>query len=133
MSENNGKEVRIEPAKKKVSSQLRAYYFGAVIPALKQTNEQWEKLTSEELHEVIKKMFFYFETYNPITKRTERFGRSVMKESDWNNTAKAMEFLEVLADYLAQCGIDMPDPEQYKQWRDSAPDVGEDYKPNKRK
>lgn len=116
--ENEGKMVRIEALKKPVSPELRAYYFAAVIPVLKQTCEEWQDLTSAEMHEVVKKMFFYFETYNPRTKRVERFGRSVMSDSEWNNTHKAQNFLEILAGYLAEHGLEMPSSEEYKALRD---------------
>ena len=66
-------------------------------------------------------MLFYFETYNPLTKRIERFGKSVMRKDDWNNTAKAMEFLEIIRQYLAGCGLELPNSEEFKRAKDSAP------------
>ena len=121
LKDNEGKQYRIEKVKNPVSEDLRAYYFGAVIPVIRTTCEKWEGLSSIEIHEIIKKMLFYFETYNPLTKRIERFGRSVMASDDWNNTAKAMQFLEIIRDYLVNCGLEMPDSEEYKRARDSAP------------
>lgn len=123
--QNTGKKIRIEEELKPVSQSLRGYYFSAVIPVLRSTCEEWKHLNGEELHNVIKKMLFYFETYNPITKRTERFGRSVMSEDEWNNTKKASEFLEIISNYLADCGREMPDSEAYIRWRDSAPMLNE--------
>jgi hypothetical protein len=127
LRENEGQQYVIEKTKNPVSDALRAYYFGAVIPIIRTTCEEWEELSSEEIHEVIKKMLFYFETYNPLTKRMERFGRSVMKKDDWNSTRKAMEFLEIIRQYLADCGLEMPDSEEYKRWRDSAPNINEQW------
>ena len=121
LKDNEGKQYSIEKVKNPVSDALRAYYFGAVIPVIRSTCDKWENLSSIEIHEIIKKMLFYFETYNPLTKRIERFGRSVMSSDDWNNTAKAMEFLEIIRQYLSECGLDMPDSEEYKRYRDSAP------------
>lgn len=121
LKKNEGKQYRIEKVKKPVSDELRSFYFGAVIPVIKSTCDDWKKLTGDEIHEVIKKMLFYFETFNPQTQRTERFGRSVMKRDDWNNTNKAMEFLEIIRQYLADCGLEMPDSEDFKRYRDSAP------------
>lgn len=120
-TEHEGVQMRLETEKKKVSDDMRGYYFGAVIPIIRSTCDKWSNLKGEELHEVIKKMLFYFETYNPKTKRIERFGRSVMKNDDWNNTVKAMEFLEIIRQYLADCGLEMPDPEEYKRYWNSAP------------
>lgn len=121
LKENEGQQYVIEKVKTPVSDSLRAYYFGAVLPVVRTTCEEWKDLTSDELHEIIKKMLFYFETYNPLTKRVERFGRSVMRKDDWNNTRKAMEFLEIVSGYLADCGLEMPDSEDYKRERDNAP------------
>lgn len=121
LKENIGKKYRIERVQKTVSDELRRYYFGAVLPLVRTTCDEWKDLPSEELHEVVKKMLFYFEAYNPMTKRVERFGRSVMKKDDFNNTQKAMQFLDVIGDYIVQCGLEMPNPEEYKTWRDNAP------------
>ena len=129
LKENDGKEFRIEPVRKPVSANLRSYYFSAVIPVVRSTCDEWKDLTGEELHQVIKKLLFYFETFNPMAGRIERFGRSVMADSEWNNTTKAMEFLMVIQWYLTDCGREMPDSEEYKKWRDSAPLKGETYAP----
>lgn len=125
LKENEGQQYSIEKIKNPVSDNLRSYYFGAVIPIIRTTCEEWELLSSEQIHEIIKKMLFYFETYNPLTKRIERFGRSVMKKDDWNSTAKAMEFLEIIRQYLADCGLEMPDSEEYKHIKDLAPMTNE--------
>jgi len=121
LKENEGQQYVIEKVKNPVSDDLRAYYFGAVLPIVRTTCDKWDNLTTDELHEIIKKMLFYFETYNPLTKRIERFGRSVMRKDDWNNTRKAMEFLEIIREYLSDCGLEMPDSEEYKHARDLAP------------
>lgn len=121
LKENEGQQYSIEKVKSPVSDALRSYYFGAVLPVVRTTCDKWEELSTDELHEIIKKMLFYFETYNPLTKRIERFGRSVMRKDDWNNTLKAMEFLEIVRQYLGDCGLEMPDSEDYKRERDLAP------------
>ena len=120
LKENIGKTYRIERVDKSVSDELRGYYFGAIIPVIRSTCDEWKDLSGEEIHEIIKKMLFYFEAYNPLTNRVERFGRSVMSKDDFNNTTKAMEFIDVLGDYLIQCGRSLPNPEDYKRLRDSA-------------
>lgn len=116
--ENEGKQLRVEPVKKQISENLRGYYFGAVIPVIRSTCGEWEKLDADQIHQIMKKQFFYFEAFNTVTERTERFGRSVMSEDEWNNSVKAMGFLEVISNYLADCGQQMPDSEQYKNMRD---------------
>lgn len=121
LKENDGKQYRIERVKKPVSADLRSFYFGAVLPEIRKTCDAWRNLSTAEIHEIVKKMLFYFETWNPKTQRTERFGRSVMADSEWNNTAKAMKFLDVTREYLEGCGHEMPDCEDYKHARDLAP------------
>lgn len=118
LKDNPGKGFRIEPLKKPVSENLRGYYFAAVVPLVRSTCEEWKDLTSDQMHDVIKKLFNFFETYNPVTKRNERFGRSVMSDDEWNNTEKAMEFLLTISGYLAQCGLEMPNSQLYKDVRD---------------
>ena len=121
--ENAKKGLRTEVVKKPVSADMRAYYFAAVIPVIRSTCDQWTNLSSAEMHDVIKKLFFYFDTWNPKTKRMERFGRSVMSDSDWNNTTKASEFLMILQQYLTDCGLEMPSSEEYKAIRDGMNDL----------
>lgn len=128
LKENEGKQYRIEKVKKPVSADLRSYYFGAVIPEIRSTCDAWKDLTGAEIHEIVKKMLFYFETWNPKTNRTERFGRSVMSDSDWNNTTKAMQFLEVVREYLEGCGHEMPDSEEYKRVFKNSALTHEEYK-----
>jgi hypothetical protein len=43
-----------------------------------------------------------------------------MKKDDFNNTQKAMEFIDIIGDYLAQCGLSLPDINEWKRIRDSA-------------
>ncbi len=124
---NEGHQIRIEQVKKPVSENLRGYYFGGVIPVIRSTCEKWEKLSAHQVHERVKKMLFYEEDWNPMTQRIERFGKSVMSDDEWNNTTKAMEFLEVITDYLAGCGLQMPDNESFKNLRDIEIAKRQDY------
>lgn len=109
---------------KKVSKNLRGYYYAAVIPTVKFTIPQWEHLTSEEIHNILKKQFAYFEAWNDITKRTERFSHTVM--SDESNTKRAMEFIETIGKWLGEdYHIELPDPSTFTNYRDSAPMISE--------
>ncbi len=119
--EHPGQQIRIEEVLKPVSEDMRGYYFAAVIPVIRSTCDAWKDLNGEQMHDVMKKMLFYFEAYNPKTGRTERFGRSVMSDSNWNNTRKATAFLEQIEAYLTSCGLEMPSAEEFKHYRDSAP------------
>lgn len=119
LKEIAGKEVRIELAKNPVSDEMRGYYFGAVLPEVRKTCDKWKDLDSDELHEIMKKQFNFFEAWNSKTNRMERFGRSAMSEK--STTQEAMNFLQDIAGYLAECGRAMPDPEVYKRFINSAP------------
>lgn len=119
LKDNEGKQLRIETTQK-VSSNLRGYYYAAVLPTVKSAIPQWEYLTDEEIHNILKKQFCYFDAYNAITKRTERFSRTVM--SDESNTKRAMEFIELIGTWLGEeYHIELPNPEEFKVTRDSAP------------
>ncbi len=131
LKQNQGRQLRLSPVSKPVSRDLRAFYFGAIIPLLRSTCDEWKDLSALQIHEIIKKILFYFEAYNPKTKRTERFGRSVMADSEWNNTKKASQFLEVIQDYLAQSGIEFPDSQEYVKWLNSSPMKGEEFSKRK--
>lgn len=117
LGKNEGKKVRIELAKNPVSDELRGYYWGAVIPTAKSAVKEWEDITDDELHEVLKKLFNYFDFYNPLTKRKERCGRSAM--SGDSNSARAMDFIEGIRKWLGEeYYIELPSPEEYKKKRD---------------
>lgn len=121
LKKNPGMLFEIKPRGNPVSDQMRGYMFGAVIPFLRQVDPNaWQSDDDEQVYEMLKKNFNYFEAYNPVTKRVERYGQSVMNRSMKN--AKAMEFVMRIADWVMEnYGQTLPDPEEYKRWRDSAP------------
>ena len=121
LRDNDGKKITINNYSNPVSDEMRGYMFGALIPFLRQIDAQtWGGLDSEQIHEVLKKNFNYFEAYNPLTKRLERYGQSVMNVSMKN--LKAIEFIERIANWVMEnYGQTLPDPEDYKRFRDSAP------------
>lgn len=121
LKDNEGKKLKIQKFENPVSDEMRGYMFGAVIPFLRTIDHgAWENLTDDQVYEVLKKNFNYFEAYNPLTKRKERYGQSVMNTSCKN--VKAMEFIERIGEWvLENYGQTMPDPEEWKRFRDSAP------------
>lgn len=117
--QKNDKELRIEVAKNPVSNALRNYYWGAVLPTVRQTIHEWEYLADEDLNQILKKNFNGFTFYNVFTKRTEKVGRSAM--SGESNTARAMQFVERIGEWLAsEYGVELPSVDEYKQKLDSA-------------
>lgn len=122
LRENDRKKIEIRLAKNPVSDEMRGWYYAAVLPTVKALVPQWASLTNEEVHEILKKNFNYVEAWNPLTYRNERFGKSVM--SDESNTAMAMDYIEKLRQWtLENYATDLPDPDKYTMWRDSAPTV----------
>lgn len=123
---NPGAPVRLETALNPVSQEMRGYYFGPYMSWLRTLVPEWKELKGDELHEVLKKAFNYFEAWNPLTKRNERFGQSVMADDRRNKLA--MEYLMRISDWaMENYGQSPPDPETYKKWRDSSPLAGEKY------
>ena len=111
---NNGKRLVIEDVKNAPSEELRGYYFGAVIPTVKNTVKEWDALGDDDVHEILKKLFNYFDFHNPITKRIERVGRSAMSSD--SSTVRAMEFLEKIRLWLAEdFMVELPNPQEYKK------------------
>lgn len=121
LKKNPGVALEIKPRANPVSDQMRGYVFGALIPFLRQIDATaWENLNDDQIYEVLKKNFNYFEALNPLTKRKERYGQSVLNKSCKN--LKAMEFLMRIGEWvMINYQQTLPDPEDYKRWRDSAP------------
>lgn len=117
--DNDGKQIRLETVKKTVSDEMRGYYYGAVIPTVKATVPEWSSLKPDDVHEILKKVFNSFRFFNPITKKTEVVGRTAMSQE--SNTARAMEFIEKITEWMAtEYFVEMPTPQEYKKLRDSA-------------
>jgi len=116
--ENPEKLYGISPIKNPVSVEMRGWYWGAIVPTCKSVVKEWKTLTDDDVHEIMKKMFEYFDAYNPLTKRVERYGRTVM--SDDSNTERAMNYIAKVRQYfLENYKIDLPDPEEYTHKRDT--------------
>ncbi len=123
---NEGKYVTIELVKPEVSDELRGYYYGAVIPFMKHLVDDWNKISDDQIHEILKKNFNYFEAFNPLTKRNERYGQSIMGAG--NTGERGREFIASISEWvLENYQRHLPDPEKYKKWRDTAPSPEEKY------
>lgn len=126
LKENEGKDVRIELTKNSVSDNLRGYYFGAIIPSIQAVIPEWKEMNGDDVHEILKKMFNYFECFNPVTKRVERFGRSAMGIE--SNTERASDFIEKIRVWFAEdYKMDLPSSDEYKKIRDLAGDDGKSF------
>ncbi len=70
VKDNDGKNVRIELAKKAVSDELRGYYYAVVVPTARATILEWQHYSDEKTHEMLKTVFNGFKFFNPVTKKT---------------------------------------------------------------
>jgi hypothetical protein len=123
---HEGAAVVISEYKPPVSDEMRGYVFGAVIPFLKGIVPSWEPLSDDQVYEILKKNFNYFEAYNPVTKRNERYGQSILSRSTMKE--EAQQFIQEIAGWVAEnYAMQLPDPEKYKKWKASAPLAGETY------
>jgi hypothetical protein len=112
--------VTIAKASRNVSDELRGYMFGAVIPFIKEIVPTWAPLTDEQVYEVLKKNFNGFIAFNPVTGRNERYGQSVLTNMKENEQAR--NFIERIAGWVRDnYALELPNPEDYKTFRDSAP------------
>lgn len=117
--ENPDAYVRIEKMKPGVSDNLRGYYYGAVIPTVKAVIPEWRDMKPDLVHEALKKVFDGVRFWNPVTKRTEIVGKTVM--SSESNSKKAMDFIEKIRQWLSEnYYVDLPDPHEYNKYLDSA-------------
>ena len=120
LKDNEGRVLRIAPTTPKVSEQMRGYYFGAVIPLIKQTIPEWKEISSDDLHEILKQEFNYFEVLSPIDKKVKRYGKSIAS-SDSNST-KMMEYIHRIGDWLeTNYNVTLPDAVEFKRYYESAP------------
>jgi len=123
---NEGAIVRLEPSGNPVSDNMRGYYFGAVIPFIKSLVPEWQSVSTDEVHEILKKNFNSFDAWNPVTKRMERYGQSVMNRALRNK--KAAQYVDRIGQWVEEnYGQSLPSPEDYQNWKDNAHMKGEEY------
>jgi hypothetical protein len=116
--DNEGQDIELRKIRKTVSDELRGYYFGAILPFLKQIEGQWKTISEDQLHEIMKKEFNYFEAWSVKNKRKERYGQPVANGKA--DSGKMMEFIIRIGDWVREnYGVELPNPEDYKEIRDS--------------
>ena len=115
--ENEGQKIQIKRVSSKVSDNRRGWYFGAIIPFMKTLVPAWNELDDDQLHEVLKTEFNGFIVETKVGKRkyplpvanrdvdSEQFDNYILRISEWCRNNYEQE---------------LPDPEMYKEVRDSA-------------
>lgn len=111
----------------KPTSNMRRYFEGAVIPAIYYQHPKSGWADFKECREAIKLEFIpgYFNDLGGVRQKTARSTTEL-------NKGRFRAFLDQITDWMQSNGLEVPDPEDYKNWRDSAPDAGEIYPPLKR-
>lgn len=122
--EHQGTRMRLEPVSPHVSDEARGFYFGGVINGTIKRLSGFEGMSTDEVHELLKREFNGVEIRDPVTGNNTRLGKSIAI----NSSRRFQEYLLRIGDWLMEnYGQSMPDPEDYKSWRDSAPLAGEEY------
>lgn len=120
LKENAGVELDIKLHSGELSGEQRRYFEGAIVPAIADFHE----MEIDDARELIKREF---NGKYVITKKGD-FGKVAMSTTKLNKKGFS-EFLERIIQWMAENGIPIPDPEDYKRWRDSSPLRGETYQP----
>lgn len=114
---NEDSEFRIAKAKPDLSEKMRGYYWAVVVPTAKRSVKEWGELSNIQVHECLKKMFNWFEAWNPETGRLERFAGSIM--SDETSTQEGVDFIDKVSDWLIlKYKTQFPSSDDYKRKRD---------------
>lgn len=118
-----GKEVVIT-IDDKPTANMRRFFEGAVVPSVFYQNPKsgWESF--KDAREALK-LEFLGGYARGLDGKTIRVSKSTTELSKKRFTA----FLEEVLRWMEENGMEMPDPEDYKAWRDSAPSPGEIYPP----
>jgi len=109
------------------TSEMRRFFEGAVVPYVfyQHPTSDWE--TFRDAREALKVEFL------PVYTKTISGDRVKLSQSTAAlSKAKFTAFLETVLRWMEQNGFEVPDSEDYKKWRDSAPGVGEVYPPLRR-
>lgn len=103
--------LTIEKRKKERSGQQNKYYWGAVVPIVRQalTDVGYQRVSISEVHNLLKTMFIKKEMVNDCTGEVLTFIGSTAELS----TVDFMAFIENVAAWLAEfLGVVLPEPGQ---------------------
>lgn len=119
----DGKDILIS-IDDKPTSNMRRYFEGAVVPAVfyQHPHSGWENF--KDAREALKLEFLPNYTKS-IKGRKVRYSRSTTELSKAGFT----KFLDAITRWMIENELEMPDPEDFKAWRDSAPSTGSIYPP----
>lgn len=118
---NEGKEASIE-INDAPTEQMRRYFEGALVPAVYYQHpfSGWQDFG--DAREAIKLEFLAAYTLDMKGLRVK-----IAKSTTDLSKERFADFLSSVAVWLEENGLTVPDAEEYKAWRDSAPPAGEVY------
>lgn len=106
------------------SSEMRRYFEGAVVPAIfwQLPAAGWTNL--REARDAIK-----YEFLPAWTRDTKGLRVRIARNTSDLSKEAFRAFLDKVRIWMWDNGMETPDPDEYKAWRDSAPEEGEEYPP----
>lgn len=106
------------------TANMRRFFEGAIVPSVFFQNPKsgWENY--KDAREALKLEFCSGYTKD-LEGKDMRYARSTTELSK----KKFTEFLDNVTHWMEENGMESPDPEDYKRWRDSAPSPGQIYPP----
>ena len=114
--ENTGAKIKIKPVSHTVSEKRRAWYWGAIIPFMKELHSVWDNYTDEQVHELIKLEFNGYDLIG-IDGSKRRVGLGVVNSR--SEVENFDNFILRLDNYVNEnFGMSLPDPELFKRERD---------------
>ena len=126
LKKNEGKKYRVKQVTPSVSDNRRGWYFGAVIPFLRDLNGAWKELSNDQIHEILKQEFNGFQALG-IDGKVTTYGMSAVA-SDVSSEVFDNYILRI-SEWLNENygGLQLPDSEHYKKhFRDTVLEEGEE-------
>jgi hypothetical protein len=120
---NEGKEAYLE-IDDAPTDQMRRYFEGAIVPAVYYQHPFSGWCDFGDAREALKLEFLPAYTLDMKGMRVK-----IAKSTTDLSKDRFSEFLANVAIWLEENGLAVPDAEEYKAWRDSAPPPGEIYAP----
>lgn len=130
LKQNPNIYLKITP-NEEIPSQLRRFFEGGIVPffalqhfVVDPNNKKWVTMNNDEARSCLKREF------NPLFFR-DLSGKVVQEGASTAdmNKVEFQGFIERCMDYFLQNGYEFPNNEEFKAWRDSCPDIDEEYPP----
>ena len=130
LKQNDGIRIKIIPDEQ-IPNNVRGYFEGGIVPffalqhfVIDRDNKQWVTMDEREARECLKREFnpTYF---RDLSGKTVKQGESTASL----NKKEFVAFIDRCTEYFLQNGYEIPNNEEYKNWRYSCPDFDEEYPP----